>query len=155
VHCSEFSTFFFRRDVKLENIFLTNSAIKLGDFGAVTDCSPRVDEEGAVFGTAEYFCPQRASGMRYDFRTDTFALGVVAFELVFGYTPFNPDENLDTDEILSRVRRMEFSIPQDDSIIDEFYYMIEGMMHEDPDDRLTLEEVREICQHMIPPEAAI
>jgi serine/threonine-protein kinase len=89
------------RDVKPENVFLTESAgqpLKLIDFGMAKilhDLSPAVTTDPYTFGTPEYMAPERIKGDRPTPATDIYSTGVMAFEMLAGHRPFagrNPDE---------------------------------------------------------------
>lgn len=89
------------RDVKPENVFLTESAgqpLKLIDFGMakiLQDLSPAITPDSFTFGTPEYMAPERIKGNRHTPATDIYSAGVMAFEMLAGHRPFtgvNPDE---------------------------------------------------------------
>ena len=83
------------RDVKPENILLERSTRRtlVTDFGiahhaAVGDDSARLTQDGHVLGTAHYMSPEQVSGQTLDGRSDLYALGVVAYEVLSGKPPF-------------------------------------------------------------------
>ncbi len=78
------------RDVKPENILLTaDRTPKLTDFGtALLIGGPRVTTEGNVLGSIPYLSPEYVERQQLDVRSDLYALGVVAFELITGKIPF-------------------------------------------------------------------
>jgi serine/threonine-protein kinase len=85
------------RDLKPSNTFLVRipreqrSIVKLLDFGlaklAVADGVEKT-ASGAVIGTALYLSPEQARSPNVDGRTDVYALGCIAYELVLGRHPF-------------------------------------------------------------------
>ncbi len=79
------------RDVKPENIFMTlGGEIKVLDFGVakVMDRST-TGMTGSMIGTPSYMAPEQVSqGGKVDYRTDIYALGVVAFRMMTGRLPF-------------------------------------------------------------------
>jgi Tol biopolymer transport system component len=91
------------RDLKPGNIMLTRSGTKLLDFGlvklrphgvpavpgtsATTETGP-LTEEGAVLGTLPYMAPEQLEGRETDARTDIFAFGATAYEMVTGRRAF-------------------------------------------------------------------
>jgi serine/threonine protein kinase len=87
------------RDLKPENTFLVHlpgepPVVKLVDFGLAklkrTDIDLRAErtQSGVAIGTPMYMSPEQARGTDVDHRTDIYALGCVAYELVLGVPPF-------------------------------------------------------------------
>jgi len=83
------------RDLKPSNTLIVRddqgSLVKLLDFGlskgAVSD---GVDQtaSGVVIGTARYLSPEQARSPHVDGRSDVYALGCIAYELLLGRHPF-------------------------------------------------------------------
>jgi len=72
------------RDVSGNNMFATvDGVVKVLDFGIakVQDASVRTST-GSVKGTYAYMAPEQLRGEKLDRRTDVFALGIVAWELL-------------------------------------------------------------------------
>jgi serine/threonine protein kinase len=81
------------RDLKPENILLTNDgSVKIADFGIArkTD-GPKLTEHGGVVGTLEYVSPEYMLRSQVDWRSDIYAIGVLAYELITGEPPFKGD----------------------------------------------------------------
>jgi serine/threonine protein kinase len=78
------------RDLKPENILLTNEGtVKIADFGiARTQNGPKLTEHGGVVGTLEYVAPEYMLRSQVDWRSDIYALGILAYELIAGDAPF-------------------------------------------------------------------
>ncbi len=80
------------RDVKPENILLTESHALVADFGiarAVGGDEQQLTGTGVAIGTPAYMSPEQASGTRdLDARTDVYALGCVLFEMLAGEPPY-------------------------------------------------------------------
>ena len=88
------------RDLKPANIYLVRLAneprpiVKLLDFGlaklaADVDARTERTQSGAVIGTALYLSPEQCRGPDVDHRTDIYALGCTAYELLLGRPPFH------------------------------------------------------------------
>jgi serine/threonine protein kinase len=86
------------RDLKPDNILVTNSGVKLLDFGLakiVAQPSTKLDshqdddaetatftQENTVLGTVHYMSPEQAQGKSVDARSDIFSFGVVLYEML-------------------------------------------------------------------------
>lgn len=89
------------RDLKLENILvhqeedqLTHQIeyhIKITDFGC--SCQYFNKKPTTICGTAEYLAPEICNFKPYDFAIDTWALGVIMYELISGHSPFTSGDN--------------------------------------------------------------
>ncbi|HZO19905.1 MAG TPA: serine/threonine-protein kinase [Gemmatimonadaceae bacterium] len=87
------------RDVKPANIMLEDDdRVILTDFGiskvtatasSNATTAARLTDLGMVVGTPHYMAPEQAVGQPVDGRTDQYALGVVAFEMLTGRVPFD------------------------------------------------------------------
>lgn len=95
------------RDIKPENILLDhNDNIKLADFGwSVHDPTNR---RKTSCGTPEYFPPEIVARQMYDTSADLWCLGVFAYEMLVGKTPFADDEQ---EQVYSKIKRGTFDMP--------------------------------------------
>jgi serine/threonine protein kinase len=74
--------------------------VKLCDFGWAVN---KKEELRSTFcGTPLYLSPELLQGERYDEKVDLWAVGVLAYELVFGASPFNINEQGDLVKIVTR-----------------------------------------------------
>ncbi|MBK8096114.1 MAG: SUMF1/EgtB/PvdO family nonheme iron enzyme [Planctomycetes bacterium] len=78
------------RDVKPANVLVrADGHALLTDFGIASDeALPSLTLEGGFLGTLDYASPEQVRGERVDARTDLWALGVLACELLAGSHPF-------------------------------------------------------------------
>ena len=77
------------RDIKPANIFLDQRGrVKVGDFGIARLEGSELTQTGVGLGTPGYLAPELLRGAAADARTDLFALGVVAYQLLTGKKPF-------------------------------------------------------------------
>ncbi|OHT16522.1 AGC family protein kinase [Tritrichomonas foetus] len=80
------------RDLKPENILLDiNGHIKITDFGLSKDLL-ETESTTTFCGTSEYLAPEVVMQLPYSYPIDIWALGVLTYEMILGYTPFF-DEN--------------------------------------------------------------
>jgi tRNA A-37 threonylcarbamoyl transferase component Bud32 len=78
------------RDINPSNIIVQpNDKIKILDFGLAC---PTGTEDFSSIGTAYYMAPEQIDGGPVDHRTDIYALGITAYEMVTGRRPF-PEDN--------------------------------------------------------------
>jgi serine/threonine-protein kinase len=91
------------RDIKPENVMLSGRHAMVMDFGvakAVSDASSggTLTSVGVALGTPAYMAPEQATAdPQMDARVDIYALGVMAYEMLTGATPFpglNPQQTL-------------------------------------------------------------
>jgi serine/threonine-protein kinase len=82
------------RDVKPENILLSDGHALLTDFGVALVCATERDSQaitdvGLALGTPEYMSPEQASGERdLGVASDVYSLACVVFEMLTGEPPF-------------------------------------------------------------------
>jgi serine/threonine-protein kinase len=79
------------RDVKPDNILFDEDGNALiTDFGIATARSNgRLTASGRAMGTPHYMSPEQAMGKLVDGRSDIYALGVVLYEALVGFPPFD------------------------------------------------------------------
>jgi serine/threonine protein kinase len=84
------------RDLKPANVLLTNSGLKVLDFGlakiegavGVYESLAHVTREGAVLGTLHYMSPEQVQGKEAGPASDIFSFGVVLYEMLSGKRAF-------------------------------------------------------------------
>jgi serine/threonine-protein kinase len=89
------------RDVKPQNVFLVRGTFpKILDFGVakMKDAENVITRRGIAVGTPRYMSPEQASGDAVDGRSDIYAVGLVLFECIAGFGPF--DGARDANELL-------------------------------------------------------
>jgi formylglycine-generating enzyme required for sulfatase activity/dienelactone hydrolase/predicted Ser/Thr protein kinase len=96
------------RDLKPGNIMITETGLKVLDFGLAKRSDPAAAADGAtvtleagtsagqLLGTVAYMSPEQAEGLPLDTRSDIFALGVVLYEMLCGRRPFRGETTLAT-----------------------------------------------------------
>jgi len=86
------------RDIKSANIIVDRKLNpRILDFGLATiQGGEALTKVGSTVGTVAYMSPEQAQGRDVDRRSDLFSLGVVAYELITGRTPFRRDSDAAT-----------------------------------------------------------
>ena len=85
------------RDMKPENVFIESRGgedhVKVLDFGIAKVMSddhqvPALTAVGQTLGTLEFMSPEQLRGQKLDGRSDIYALGMMAYEMLTGKLPF-------------------------------------------------------------------
>ncbi len=91
------------RDIKPENIFLlsrigSDHFVKVFDFGIAKvlrgssgQPAKSLTIKGQLIGTPPYMSPEQCLGESVDARSDLYTVGVIAYELLTGHTPFESE----------------------------------------------------------------
>ena len=98
------------RDVKPENIMLhEDGRVVLMDFGIArgSDTTLNMTKTGRAIGTPYYMSPEQTKGQPVDHRSDLYSLGVVLYQMLAGYVPFDADS-----AIAVGIKHVSAPIPQ-------------------------------------------
>ncbi len=92
------------RDLKPSNVMLTETGVRLLDFGLAKqhEAAPpgpltsapthtALTMEGSILGTLHYMSPEQLDGKPADARSDVFSFGATLYEMVSGRRPFDAD----------------------------------------------------------------
>lgn len=81
------------QDIKPHNIMLLrDSTAKVMDFGIASFAnSQETKKVSEAIGSVHYISPEQAKGIKVDYRTDLYSLGVVMYEMLTGTLPFRGD----------------------------------------------------------------
>ena len=124
------------RDIKPENVLISDDGeVKLADFGLVRAIAEAaITSTSVILGTAAYLSPEQVSSGAADHRSDVYAVGILAYELITGATPFSGDNPLAVAYL-----RMDHDVPHPSSAISgvppEFDEFVARATARNPDDR--------------------
>jgi len=140
------------RDLKPNNIFLVKQGygqpyVKILDFGLAKQGLPPGGTSpqthfGLVVGTPEYMAPEQARGENVGPKTDLYALGVVAFQMLTGHLPFDANSPMEF-----VVKHLEHDPPlvvdEQPDVPRELSDLVAQLLSKSPEDRPgSAEEVR-------------
>ncbi|RLN98599.1 hypothetical protein BBJ28_00007203 [Nothophytophthora sp. Chile5] len=126
------------RDIKPENLLLGyNQTIKLADFGWSVHAPQPHNLRKTFCGTPDYLSPEMLLGETYDFRTDSWSLGVLTYELLVGATPFYCENQM---EMYKRIQLVDYKFPESRALSESAQSFIAGLLQRKPEDRMSLED---------------
>jgi serine/threonine-protein kinase len=148
------------RDIKPDNVMLTERegkrVIKLIDWGIAriaNSTSVRLTQVDTTPGTPHYMAPEQIRGKSVDSRTDVYALGVLAFELLTGKVPYRGENSIEV--VIKHLTAEPPALsPVCPGIPGALEALITRMLAKDPDKRPTLEEIRSVVASMRDAEIA-
>lgn len=119
-------------DMKPENILCvtrTGNQIKLIDFGLARRYNPK-EKLQVLFGTPEFVAPEVVNFDKVSSKTDMWSIGVIAYVLLSGLSPFMGDSDLET---MANVTRAAYDFDDEafDPISDDAKDFIEKLLIKD------------------------
>nr|AML79530.1 putative LOV domain-containing protein [Fouquieria macdougalii] len=161
------------RDLKPENVLIQSSGhVSLTDFdlSCLTSCKPQLlipetnekrkhqkGQQSPVFmaepmrasnsfvGTEEYIAPEIITGAGHTSAVDWWALGILLYEMLYGYTPFRGKTRQKT---FANILHKDLKFPSSISASLSAKQLMYRLLHRDPKNRLGCREgANEIKQH--------
>lgn len=161
------------RDLKPENVLLQGSGhVTLTDFdlSCLTSCKPQLllpsinekkkhhkGQQNPIFmaepmrasnsfvGTEEYIAPEIITGAGHSSAVDWWALGVLLYEMLYGYTPFRGKTRQKT---FANILHKDLKFPGSIQASLQAKQLMYRLLHRDPKNRLgSLEGANEIKRH--------
>jgi serine/threonine-protein kinase len=138
------------RDIKPDNVHLSEMRgagdfVKVLDFSVAKLDSPdaQVTRAGVVFGTPAYMSPEQGRGVPLDRRSDIYAVGIVAYEMLNGKPPF--DGRIPTEVVMMHLRDKPAPLPS--SVPPSVAALVMKSLEKEPSKRQqTTEELDQECQ---------
>jgi len=157
------SNYITHRDIKLENILLHNPnirgkanfhnvdihdfIIKIADFGYAKETKEQ-DLMKTFCGTPQCMAPEIVKNYEnykynnekgtYSSKIDLWSLGVVTYELLFGFPPFNSNN---VEELNNRIKKGIYNIPNNLKISNNAISFLKGLLQVDAALRFTWDEI--------------
>ncbi|MGH0182364.1 UNVERIFIED_CONTAM: hypothetical protein FKN15_009426 [Acipenser sinensis] len=130
------------RDIKTLNIFLTKAnLIKLGDYGLAKQLGSQYSMAETCVGTPYYMSPELCQGVKYNYKSDIWAVGCVVFELLTLTRTFDATNPLNLCvKIVQGNRTME---ADPDVFSAGLIHLVHQCLDQDPEKRPTAEQILE------------
>lgn len=120
------------RDLRLDNIILDKYGhCKLLDFGMSKELTQQQTTTRTFCGHPNYISPEVIRELDYSFSVDWWALGIVMFEMLCGYSPFYAD---DDEQTYCKIVKDQVQFPK--FLSGQVISMLTGLLDKDPDKRL-------------------
>jgi serine/threonine protein kinase len=125
------------RDLKPENILIrkADNQVFLTDFGLASEVrnslSGKKGIEQDISGTLPYMAPEQYWSQRIDSRTDNWAWGVIAYEMIEGNHPF---QGVNFDHYMKII--CEIAPPEPEVMPKESWNLLKALFHKDRKQRL-------------------
>ena len=137
---------YIHRDIKPENILLDrNNNVKLCDFGWCTKISEN-QKRKTFCGTIEYMSPEIISNENYDKCVDIWALGILLYEMLHGFSPFkskNIKLNYEQlkEEIFNNIENGSYVIYKEKELSKECVSLIRKLLEKNDEERINVKEI--------------
>uniref|UniRef100_A0A8C6JYC1 Citron Rho-interacting kinase n=1 Tax=Melopsittacus undulatus TaxID=13146 RepID=A0A8C6JYC1_MELUD len=123
------------RDIKPENVLIDRTGhIKLVDFGSAAKMTAnKMVNAKLPVGTPDYMAPEMLTGLNgdgkasYGLECDWWSLGVIAYEMIYGRSPFTEGTSAKTfNNIMNFQRFLKF--PEDVKVSSEFLDLVQSLL---------------------------
>jgi eukaryotic-like serine/threonine-protein kinase len=134
------------RDIKPQNFKLQpDGTVKMLDFGiAKHKYSPKLTQQGFVVGTTEYMAPEQFQE-QVQKKSDIWSLGVMAYEMLTGYMPFEATNPI---SLRLKISKANFTDPKIlvPQISEKLETIIDKSLRVNPAIRISAAEIEELLK---------
>jgi cGMP-dependent protein kinase len=129
------------RDLKPENLLIDKAGyLKVIDYGFAKFLTESPYKTFTFCGTPEYFAPEMMAGQGYAHSVDTWGVGILIYEMLYGFTPFADFEDNDPRKTMRYIMKNEVSFPPDGIKNELCENVIRGLLTKNADMRLGCDE---------------
>jgi serine/threonine-protein kinase ULK/ATG1 len=128
------------RDLKPDNIFFSNGVVKLGDFGFCKSLE-KANMTKTMLGSPIYMAPEILRGEIYSTKADIWSLGVVLYEMLYGFCPF---ESTTIPKLIEVLKETELDFPTNIQISEETKKLLKRLLTKDPAKRIEWMELLKV-----------
>ena len=120
------------RDLKPQNILLSkNYDIKITDFGFATYYN-KDSIINTLCGSPMYMAPEIITRNGYDYKSDLWSVGIIMYEMIHGYTPFNVQNFID---LIKEIKKKNIVVKVD--VSKECMELIYSLCKINPNERIS------------------
>lgn len=136
------------QDLKPANVLLdTKGFIKLTDFGA-SKYAHQTKNYKTFVGTLDFIAPEIQDKKQYNKSIDWWALGILIYQLLYGYLPF---QSKNPKVVVEKIKHSTVEFPEDEcsvgAITDKCKDFIRSCMKKNPEERLGYNSTDEQTSH--------
>ncbi len=129
------------RDLKPQNILLdADNRLKIIDFGFSRYFNPS-DMMKTICGSPLYMSPELFINHAYDYKSDYWSMGVIAYLIVVGTLPYNAKNLLELSAKLKNITNIKLPSNIINSYSDDLVHLIESMLITDTKYRLDYDQL--------------
>ncbi|HNJ96415.1 MAG TPA: serine/threonine-protein kinase, partial [Ferruginibacter sp.] len=133
------------RDIKPQNFKIqADGKVTMLDFGiAKAKYTPRLTQQGFAVGTTEYMAPEQFQ-QQVEKGSDIWSLGVLAYELVTGYLPFEANNPI---TLRAKIEKGAFTNPKImvPQVSEKMNLIIERSLRTNPSARITAAQIEKLA----------
>lgn len=143
------------RDIKPQNFKVQpNGTVTMLDFGiAKNKYTPKLTQQGYIVGTTEYIAPEQFK-QRPEKKSDIWSLGVLAYELLTGFMPFDADN---PSTMRYKIEKGEFTKPRIlvPNVSEKLNTVIEKCLQVNPSNRFSASAIELLLEDKRPETGTI
>ncbi|KRX05771.1 Protein kinase-like domain [Pseudocohnilembus persalinus] len=126
------------RDLKLQNILMSDWQVKIADFGLSKQMNSKAQETETFAGSLITMAPEIIQGKKYNIQCDVYSLGVILYQLIYGIPPYS---SFQIDQLKKKINQniKQFPIKFDHGevqISNQLQDLITKMLLFDPNQRI-------------------
>ncbi|CAK71357.1 unnamed protein product (macronuclear) [Paramecium tetraurelia] len=130
------------RDLKPSNILFHDQIVKVADFGFCKSLLHNNDLTQTMVGSPIYMAPEVLKGCSYNCKADVWSLGVVLYECLFGFCPF---EDKSIARLIMQIDNKEITFPKHvNQLSRKCEELIRSMLQVDPRKRVDWQQLMQI-----------
>lgn len=126
------------RDLKPDNILLSNSIIKIADFGLSTYADVETDLISTICGSPLYMSPEIIEHKKYNIKSDLWSIGIILYKLIYRTHPYPNCKNLQ--ELTHQIKFRPIDIPTNPPLDSLTLDLLQGLLNKDSLKRITWDE---------------